>query len=208
MEADRSLILIDLSSSDRCALTRTIREGSTQHEHATVSLDVVATSAVLVALDRLPRGIILMSVKPDWADRIASSTTHLRKDNSWEYSNPHLCLGADAVVRALAAYHYRGRWANRCRASFVYQGDLMSLKKVSLIEMRTRNGWPHGLLFEFDNLPSTTLELHMHDVETARKLAKVLNDSLQPYQCGVCGSSDKTRWMRCEHPACPDGRDH
>ena len=29
-----------------------------------------------------------MTYKPDWADRIASSTTNLRKKNSWEYEHP------------------------------------------------------------------------------------------------------------------------
>lgn len=27
------------------------------------------------------------------------------------------------------------------------------------------------------------------------------------YRCGVCGSTDLQRYMRCDHPACPDGRD-
>lgn len=28
-----------------------------------------------------------------------------------------------------------------------------------------------------------------------------------PYRCGVCGTGDRTRWQRCDHPGCPDGRD-
>lgn len=27
------------------------------------------------------------------------------------------------------------------------------------------------------------------------------------YRCGVCGSTDPMRYMRCYHPGCPDGRD-
>lgn len=27
------------------------------------------------------------------------------------------------------------------------------------------------------------------------------------YKCGVCGTTDETRYQRCAHPGCPDGRD-
>lgn len=29
----------------------------------------------------------------------------------------------------------------------------------------------------------------------------------EPYECGVCGSPSTTRYLRCNHPMCPDGRD-
>ena len=27
------------------------------------------------------------------------------------------------------------------------------------------------------------------------------------YRCGACGTSDRQRYQRCNHPGCPDGRD-
>jgi hypothetical protein len=27
------------------------------------------------------------------------------------------------------------------------------------------------------------------------------------YHCGVCATSDRGRYARCQHPLCPDGRD-
>lgn len=32
-------------------------------------------------------------------------------------------------------------------------------------------------------------------------------ETKKEYRCGVCGSTDLQRYMRCDHPACPDGRD-
>jgi hypothetical protein len=28
-----------------------------------------------------------------------------------------------------------------------------------------------------------------------------------PYRCPVCKSSDRDRYLACNHPICPDGRD-
>ena len=65
-----------------------------------------------------------------------------------------------------------------------------------------RNGEP----WLFESQITTTLG-YSNWLHAVIAEVKELHHTAKNYSCGVCKTTDRTRYMTCNRPICPDGRD-
>lgn len=65
-----------------------------------------------------------------------------------------------------------------------------------VIPCKSREGFDMLVQHQIKLLGAAALEEEQNQVVTEK-----------PYRCGPCGSTDPTRYTRCNHAGCPDGRD-
>lgn len=89
-----------------------------------------------------------------------------------------------------------------------WQGEASSLNYALAAEKARGDGLEAAL----ERIANRSTVAGMHEHDRADKLRGIARAALsvQPeegYKCPVCGHTDPSAYVRCNHPACPDGRD-